>query len=55
MFMISNIFRRYLTTSRMVSQQTTQKVQQLIKDKPVFIASKVSIFITPSQLPQLAI
>lgn len=24
----------------MVSQQTTQKVQQLIKDKPVFIASK---------------
>lgn len=39
--MISSVFRRYLTTTRMVSQQTTDKVQQLIKTKPVFIASKV--------------
>ena len=41
--MISSVFRRYITTTRMVSQHTTDKVQQLIKTKPVFIASKVCI------------
>lgn len=38
--MISSVFKRYITTTRMVSQQTTDKVQQLIKTKPIFIASK---------------
>lgn len=41
--MFSSVFRRYITTTRMVSQQTTDKVQKLIKTKPVFIASKVCI------------
>ena len=39
--MISSVFRRYITTTRMVSQHTTDKVQQLIKTKPVFIDSNL--------------
>ncbi|CAK7895647.1 glutaredoxin-2 [[Candida] anglica] len=38
--MFSSIFKRYFTTTTMVSAETTKKVQDLIKAKPVFIASK---------------
>ncbi|KAK6202390.1 thioredoxin-like protein [Scheffersomyces amazonensis] len=38
--MLSTVFRRYITTSRMVSQQATERVKVLINSKPIFIASK---------------
>ncbi|KAG2731894.1 hypothetical protein G9P44_005481 [Scheffersomyces stipitis] len=38
--MLSAVFRRQFSVSRMVSQATTEKVKTLIKTKPVFIASK---------------
>ena len=40
-FMISSLFRRFFYTTPMVSADTKAKVQELIKTKPVFIASKV--------------
>jgi hypothetical protein len=36
------LLARNFTTTRMTSQNATQKIQVLIKENPVFIASKVS-------------
>lgn len=36
------LLARNFTTTRMTSQNATQKIQTLIKENPVFIASKVS-------------
>lgn len=36
----TSLAKRYFTTSPMVSQAATNKVKDLIKDHPVFIASK---------------
>lgn len=38
--MLNLIRRHFFTTSRMASAETKEKVQALIKSKPVFIASK---------------
>ncbi|CAN3375362.1 glutaredoxin-1 [Diutina rugosa] len=38
--MISHMFKRFFWQSNMVSQQATRKIEDLIKSKPVFIASK---------------
>ena len=35
------MFKRFFWQLNMVSQQATRKIEDLIKSKPVFIASKV--------------
>lgn len=40
-FKLFSVLRRYLTTTpRQMSQQTISQVEELIKSKPVFVASK---------------
>ncbi|KAK6461962.1 hypothetical protein DFJ63DRAFT_314589 [Scheffersomyces coipomensis] len=40
--MITTVFRRYISISNMAKQQTIERVQGLIKSKPIFIASKAT-------------